>query len=99
MYGRYIAGRKFARWMPLVLCVVALVVCQSFMKTLSSHLTNWQMLDQTALEDPIKAVGGDGIVFVPKEDGAPLSRRQLAAASPETLVNYYAPIFVQQRVN
>jgi hypothetical protein len=88
-----------ARWVLLVLCVVVLIGCQSFMKTLSSHLTNWQMLDQTALEDPIKAVGGDGIVFVPKEDGAPLSRRQLAAASPATLVNYYAPIFVQQRVN
>jgi hypothetical protein len=73
--------------------------CQAFMKTLSSHLTNWQMLDQTALEEPIQAVGGDGIVFVPSQDSAPLSRRQLAAADPQTLVSYYAPIFVQQRVN
>jgi hypothetical protein len=69
------------------------------MQTLSSHLTNCQMLDSTALEDPIRAVGGDGIVFVPSQDSAPLSRPQLAAANPETLVSYYAPIFVQQRVN
>jgi hypothetical protein len=69
------------------------------MQTLSSHLTNWQMLDQTALEDPISAVGGDGIVFAPGQDSPPLSRPQLAAASPETLVSYYAPILVQQRVD
>jgi hypothetical protein len=85
--------------MILLLAVIALAGCQTLMKTLSSHLTNWQMLDETALEDPIKAVGGDGIVFVPRQDGPPLSRRQLAKAAPETLVSYYAPIFVQQRVN
>jgi hypothetical protein len=69
------------------------------MKALSGRLTHWQMLDQAALEDPIQAVGGDGIVFLPGQDGAPLNRWQLASANPETLVSYYAPIFVQQRVN
>jgi hypothetical protein len=99
MCRRDVAGRMRARWMPLVLIAVALGGCQAFMKTLSSHLTNWQMLDQTALEDPIKAVGGDGIVFTPRQDSEPLSLRQLVAANPETLVSYYSPIFVQQRVN
>jgi hypothetical protein len=57
------------------------------------------MLGQEALEDPIKAVGGDGVVFTPKSNDRALSRKQLAAANPEMLVSYYAPIFVQQRVN
>jgi hypothetical protein len=70
-----------------------------FMKKFSDHLTHWDMLGQEALEDPIKAVGGDGIVFTPTQDSRPLSRKQLATADPETLVNYYAPIFVQQRVD
>jgi hypothetical protein len=99
MGERYLAGRLPAGWMALILIGAALAGCQSFMKVLSSHLTNWQMLDQTALEDPIKAVGGDGIVFLPRQESAPLTRRQLAAANPETLVSYYAPVFVQQRIN
>ena len=91
--------RPSARWLTWVLIVTALGGCQAFMKNLSGHLTNWQMLDDTALEDPIKAVGGDAIVFVPKQDAMPLGRRQLATVSPETLVSYYAPIFIQQRIN
>ena len=85
--------------MALLPAILVVAGCQSLMKSLSGHLTNWQMLEQTALEDPITAVGGDGIVFVPRQDSTPLSRRQLGAASPETLVSYYAPIFVQQRIN
>jgi hypothetical protein len=83
----------------LLLAGLALCGCQAFKQGLSDHLTHWNMLEQEALEDPIKAVGGDGMVFTPNQDGPPLSRQQLAAAAPETLVNYYAPIFVQQRVN
>jgi hypothetical protein len=77
---------------------VALIAggCQTFLRHFSDRLTHWNMLDDQAVEDPIKAVGGDGIVFVPREQTAPLTRRQLASASPETLVNYYAPIFVQR---
>lgn len=99
MDGRFVSCRVRSWWMWFLWLAVVLGGCQAFKKTLSSHLTNWKMLDQAALEDPIKAVGGDGIVFVPGQDGMPLDRRQLAAADPETLVSYYAPIFVQQRVN
>lgn len=73
--------------------------CQAIKQSLDTHLSHWNMLGQDALEDPIKAVGGDGIVFTPNRDAAPLSRRQLAAADPATLVSYYSPIFVQQRVD
>lgn len=68
-------------------------------KAISNKLTHWKMLDQSALEDPIQAVGGHAFVFVPRQNDAPLKRRQLAAATPEALANYYAPIFVQQRIN
>jgi hypothetical protein len=68
-------------------------------KAISDKLTHWKMLDQTALEDPIKAVGGDGFVFTPRQTDTPLNRRQLAAATPQVLADYYAPIFVQQRIN
>src|SRR5690348_14915431 len=61
-------------------------------KAISNRLTHWNMLGQEALEDPITAVGGDGIVFLPCKDGTALSRKQLAAANPETLVDYYSPI-------
>jgi hypothetical protein len=57
------------------------------------------MLKEEALEDPIQAVGGDGLLFVPNDSSAPLSRKQLASAAPETLVSYYAPMFVQQRID
>jgi hypothetical protein len=83
-------------WIPLVLALVV-CGCQTFLKNLSNKLTKWNMLGQEALEDPIKAVGGDGMIFLPKEDCQPLNRRQLAAAPPEKLAAYYAPIFVQQR--
>lgn len=99
MSGRLMAARSRCRWLPPLVLAATICGCQAFMKTLSSQLTNWHMLDQKALADPIKAVGGDGIVFNPRESGAPLSRRQLATATPETLVSYYSPIFVQQRVN
>jgi hypothetical protein len=80
-------------------CVLGLVVCgcQTFLRGLSNRLTRWNMLGPEALEDPIQAVGGDGMLFVPKDEVKPLSRKQLAAATPETLAAYYAPVFVQQR--
>jgi hypothetical protein len=65
----------------------------------SDRLSRWKMLGDDALEDPVKAVGGDAIIFAPPDDQRHLSRRQLAPASPEQLVAYYAPVFVQQRVN
>ncbi|HTU16795.1 MAG TPA: hypothetical protein VMG10_01930 [Gemmataceae bacterium] len=91
-------NRRFWCWFvvaaPLGLAL-AVVGC----KAISDRLTHWNMLGQDALEDPIKAVGGDAIVFAPHKDGSALSRKQLASAPPEILAEYYAPIFVQQRVN
>jgi hypothetical protein len=87
------------------ICVLLLLVglaaygCQSLKQQVSDGLTRWKMLDPQAVENPIQAVGGDGIVFTPHEHSRPLTRQQLAAADPATLVNYYAPIFVQQRVD
>jgi hypothetical protein len=83
----------------LFLSGLAFCGCQAIKQGLSDHLTHWTMLGQDALEDPIKAVGGDGVVFTPGQESRPLSRKQLAAAEPQTLVDYYAPIFVQQRVD
>jgi hypothetical protein len=83
----------------MLLSALVLVGCQTIKQKLSDNLTHWNMLDQEALEDPIKAVGGDGIVFMPGQDSRPLSRKELAAANPDTLVSYYAPIIVQQRVD
>jgi hypothetical protein len=95
--------QSLTRWGWLLLVPLFLVVvfcgCKAFTKALSNHLTKWKMLDQGAVEDPLKAVGGDGVVFAPKLKEQPLSRSQLAAASPQVLVAYYTPIFVQQRVN
>jgi hypothetical protein len=97
-------GRGNGRWLraawllPLATGLV-LCSCQGLLKRFSDRVARWDMLGQEALEDPIQAVGGDGMVFVPGQDDRPLSRRQLAAASPETLVSYYSPIFVQQRIN
>jgi hypothetical protein len=91
-------NRRFWCGFALVLPVVAglaVIGC----KAISNRLSHWNMLGEEALEDPIKAVGGDGIVFAPRKDGTALSRKQLASAGLETLADYYAPIFVQQRVN
>ncbi len=68
-------------------------------KAISNRLTHWKMLDQAALEDPIEAVGGDGFVFIPRSAETPMNRKQLTVAAPEVLADYYAPIFVQQRIN
>src|SRR5262249_34931493 len=38
-------------------------------------------------------------VFAPCKDDRPLGKKQLLAASPQELVAYYSPIFVQQRVD
>ncbi|HEV3262668.1 MAG TPA: hypothetical protein VG013_37860 [Gemmataceae bacterium] len=78
---------------------LAVLGCHAFMRGLSDHLSKWNMLGEEALADPIQAVGGDGVVFVPGQEDEPLGRRQLAAAQAETLISYYAPIFVQQRIN
>jgi hypothetical protein len=57
------------------------------------------MLGAEALDQPIQAVGGDGVVFSPHGEDPKANRQQLETASPQELVAFYAPIFVQQRVD
>jgi hypothetical protein len=83
----------------LALSGLGLWGCQTIKQALTDNLTHWSMRGQESLEDPIKAVGGDGIVFTSGQVTQALNRKQLAAADPETLMNYYAPIFVQQRID
>jgi hypothetical protein len=104
-------ARCFRSGYSLVLAALMGVGLMAFgCQAVSDKLTHWKMLDQTALEDPIKAVGGDAFVFMPRGphpplpqlgggEGGGLNRQQLAAATPEVLANYYAPIFVQQRID
>jgi hypothetical protein len=86
-------------------CCAALLIAASVWplsqgcQTLSDRMTRWTMLGQDALEDPVRAVGGDAIVFTPGQQDQPLGRQRLAAAAPAELVAYYAPIFVQQRID
>jgi hypothetical protein len=99
MYQPKAAARLRTLAFMLFIIGLALCGCQTIRQELSDRLTHWNMLGQDALDDPIKAVGGDGMVFTPTQESRPLNRKQLAAADAETLVNYFAPIFVQQRVN
>ena len=82
----------------IVLAAAALWPLALGCKLLSDRLTRWNMLDQQALEDPIKAVGGDAIVFAPKGDD-PSAKAPPAGASAQELVAFYSPVFIQQRVN
>ncbi len=85
-------------WFILALPVLGGLVfggCQA----ISNRLTKWKMLEPADLEDPIQAVGGDGVVFAPGGPETAWGRPQLAKATPQELVAYYAPIFIQQRIN
>jgi hypothetical protein len=55
------------------------------------------MLGDEAVEDPLTAVGGNGIVFAPGGEIPALDRARLARASPEELIVYYSPVFIQQQ--
>ncbi len=88
--------RRLAAWLLLpVGCWLAVGGCQA----LSDRLTRWKMLGSDAVENPLLAVGGDGVVFQPRAPGQPMSRRQLARASNDELMAYYSPVFVQQRID
>lgn len=54
---------------------VALCGCQGVLKKVSDRLARWDMLGDDALEDPIKAVGGDGVLFMSAQQERPLSRQ------------------------
>jgi hypothetical protein len=89
----------WARWAGGLLASVGLGLLLCGCQVLSDRLTRWKMLGGAAVEDPLKAVGGDGIVFAPREDKPAWGRARLARASAEELVAYYAPVFIQQRVD
>lgn len=88
-------GGRVKRGALGVVLLLGMAGCQAF----SNRLSKWHMLGAEAAENPIQAVGGDGIVFLPREEAPARGRSQLAAAGPQELVAYYAPVFVQQRVN
>jgi hypothetical protein len=72
---------------------LVMVGCQA----ISDRLSRWQMLGQEAMEDPVKAVGGSAFVFTPAQDDKPRSRGSLTTATPQELIAYYSPIFIQQK--
>lgn len=92
--------QKRWRWYGTVVllpacCWLVIAGCQA----ISNRLTKWKMLGSEALDNPIQAVGGDGVVFSPPRADAALTRAKLATASSQELAAYYAPIFVQQRID
>ena len=95
MCGRGARSRARVALVICILSVVALAGC----KAMSDRLSRWPMLGGEAPEDPIRAVGGDGIVFAPHDADRTENRDQLRSAGPQELVAYYAPVFVQQRVD
>jgi hypothetical protein len=90
---------KLGRIEKLLLLVAGSCLIVEGCQALNDHLSRWHMLGSEEMENPIQAVGGDGVVFSPHGDDKPLGRKQLAAAGPQELVAYYAPVFVQQRIN
>ena len=95
---------RFAGWLGVagslaLLAAGGLSGCGSALKRLTDGLARWSIVGDEALEDPLRAVGGDAVFFVPAGEGLPLGRRELAAAEPDVLVHFYAPVYVQQRVD
>jgi len=54
------------------------------------------MLDRSALVDPIGALGGSGEIYTAAETRPQLSGDRLMQATPDELLAFYAPIYVQQ---
>jgi hypothetical protein len=48
-----------------VLACLGVGGCQALLEHMSNRLTHWQMLGDEALDDPVKAVGGAALAFVP----------------------------------
>jgi hypothetical protein len=86
-------GRIGLVFLALSLLWPLMMGCQ----TISDRLSRWQMLGQEALEDPVQAVGGSAFVFVPSQDDRPRTRSSLSKATPQELLAYYSPVFVQQK--
>ncbi len=56
----------------------------------------WKMLDRSALYHPIGAIGGNGRMFTLAHKRPRLDRGQLDHATPEQLLAFYSPVYVQQ---
>jgi hypothetical protein len=97
--GAVMSQRRMRSWYWVGGLAAGLMTLALGCQELSNRISTWKMLDQTAVEKPLQAVGGDGIVFSPKADDRPMSLAQLASATPQQLVAYYSPIFIQQRVD
>jgi hypothetical protein len=93
-------GSIVRRWYwPVLALPAAAWLVVSGCQLVSDRLSRWNMLGQEALEDPVRAVGGRAAVFSPAGEDRAWDARRLAASSPQDLVAYYAPVFVQQRVD
>jgi hypothetical protein len=90
--------RPLLLWTAILSAVFAWPLIEGC-QMLSDRMTRWSMLGQDALEDPVRAVGGDAVVFTPAQPDQPLDRQRLIGAAPVDLVAYYAPVIVQQRVD
>jgi hypothetical protein len=89
--------REWKAWAWLLVLTAGAGALAAGCQALSNRLTKWKMLGDEAAEDPLQAVGGDGVLFVPPD--AAVDRTRLPRATAEELVAYYAPVFVQQRVD
>ncbi len=97
--GKHIRWNRRRYLSVVVLLALVVCGCQKFLRHLSNNLTHWNMLGNEAMEDPLKAVGGVGFVYLPMKISQGWSHDKLKKASVQELVEYYSPIVVQQRPN
>src|SRR5262249_54547734 len=91
--------KQYGPWWLVPLTPVIVFLGLEGCQAISDRLSRWEMLGPEALQDPVKAVGGDAIVFQSRAEGRPRDPISLAAATPQEFVSNYAPVFFQQRVN
>ncbi len=92
-------NRRESRTLLAVVLVIVVGAVLEGCQAISDRLSRWNMLEQEALEDPVRAVGGSAFVFAPPHSDEGQDARNLPGAAPGDLVAYYAPVFIQQRVD
>jgi hypothetical protein len=65
--------------------------------SLTTGCSSWPMLPRESVYDPIRALGGNGTVYLPATRQMNWSITDLASATPAQLEEFYAPVIVQQR--
>lgn len=85
-----VARQSKAAMKPRVFHMLPVVVL-----CLAAGCNAWPMLEPSAVKHPIEAIGGAGVIYTPPASGELWTPAKLAAASPEELAYYYAPIYVQ----